>query len=283
MTKQQKLTKRLIALFPAACLKSSSSNKGSFEELLNQTAQSKSLEDAKQYAIENFDFAKLDVMLFEFHNGSRIRQSDLPDLQFALTSENLRGFNRFFGFPEVSYDVILYGPEDRETLSFVCPVQIVLRNRVVEVRVIKLEKKISSYYPEDRYARQVGGHQVDTTDRIRAIFLSSNFKACDINKGVKHAWDHDKIDARKLQLRNTGSVRTEAMDENEMFKKLYPSEYRTIIDKPLKSTYFRYLKDDKQWPDNLTIDASQGTMSFTKFAHHQNQLDHVVTSILSEN
>lgn len=283
MTRHQKLSKRLVALFPASCLKAKENSKASFEELLNAYSRAHSLDDAKQYAIDNFDFAKLDVMIFERDNGKSINSSHLPSLPFSTQSLHLSGFDRFFGFPEVHYDVVLYGPEARETLEFINPVQIILRQTTVEVRVIKMEKKISSYYPEERFARVVGNQRVDTVDRIRALFLHNGFVACDINKGVKHFWSNDVIDVRRLQFKNTYSVRVETMDENDIFKKKYPKDYKDILDKPLRSTYFRYLKTDKQWPDNLTIDATQGTLSFTKFAYNQNQLDHVITSILSQN
>jgi hypothetical protein len=283
MTKQQELTKRLFRLFPAANLKNILDTKDNFEQILNNAAQTKSLDEAKDYAINNFDFAKLDIMLFQLENGARMRQTDLPVFPFSVITKNLAGFNRFFGFPEVSFDVILASPEARESLGFLCPVQIVLRQKAVEVRVIKLEKKISSYFPEERYARHIGGHHVDYADQIKAIFLGCGFVQCDINKGVKHAWEADLIDAKKVQHRDGSSVVTRLMDEKQLLKKHNYEKYLETVAGPLKSTYFQYMKSDKEWPDNLTIDASQGTLSFTKFAHHQNQLDHVVTTIISQN
>ena len=192
----------------------------------------------------------------------------------------------YFCLPKINYKVTLFDPLAEDDLKFLQPLVIKIKNRILTIHFTKLEKTVSSYYPDNRAAsrRSQSNHEAETLNKIISFF-NTNFQTLplDINKGVKHLWDNDHIDCRKVQWRRTSSVAMETMDEDLTFKEQYPIEYPKLITQPLSKALFKHLKEDEYLCDVFEADASKGLINIPRFPKDEKQVENVVTEILTNN
>ena len=148
-----------------------------------------------------------------------------------------------------------------------------------------------SYTHLDVYKRQdrkvidiVKSTTTDYTDVI-VKHLSSEYviSTYDINKGIKHLWEKDKIDSRYAKWKKDKSTTTETMDEDYTLKKHYHAIYLDLIKSPLNKMVFKYLLGDGVFCDHFSADPSSGQISIPLYPGNANQITNVINEILANN
>jgi hypothetical protein len=285
MNSNRNLLKRLLRLFPIKIVKEYFNEAGNATDAIEAITGSHTPQQIKDFVKNSYLITRQHIYLF--HLGQTFSQTQMADFPFKIEFEShLNGEHFYFCLPIIKYDITLYNPLAEDELKFLQPVIIKIKNRTVTIHFTKIEKTVSSYYALDRLAirRSQTKNEIENIDKI-TNFLTDEFglTKLDVNKGVKHLWDNDFIDGRKVQWRKNSSIATETMDEDFTFKEKYPIEYNVLTTQPLAKTLFKYLKDDDYLCSAFDSDPSSGHINIPKFPKNANQVIDVITEILTNN
>jgi hypothetical protein len=99
---------------------------------------------------------------------------------------------------------------------------------------------------------------------------------------LKKLWADGNFDAVKMSAKRAGSVRTEVMDEDNTYKKVYPDEYKEMIKNPLKRTKFKTLVDELD-VEYFDCDATEGFVVINRYSVSDNDMELLISKILKEN
>ena len=286
MNTERDLTKRLIKLFPVKLLKEHFNSEQVSEDLFNDILNKniKSVIDA--FAYVNLENTKQHIYVFDL--GFSINRQNLNLSAFPIPIIKQSTINQetiIIISPIVDFRVILSDPFEEVILKFHQPIQIVLKDTHMICYATILEKNMSSHFTDNRRVLNVEKVNDESfiLEQICNHFSILNPSPCDLNKGIKYLWANDYVDSKYAKWKKDKSTTTETMDENYTLKTHYPDVYQGLINAPLKKMIFKYIKDDKLFPEHFTIDPSVGEISIPLFSNHINQNQNVVREILSNN
>lgn len=104
-----------------------------------------------------------------------------------------------------------------------------------------------------------------------------------MNKGAKQIWDDGVVDCKYVKYKKSHSVTTEQMDEEFTLKTKYPNVYNEIVQTPLNRTIFKKMNQNDDICTHFTLDPTKGFLTFSIYPENLNQIQNVITKILSSN
>ena len=278
---------RLLSLFPVKLLREEFEVSGSSQnQLIQEVLENNTPETITNFAFDSFDLTKQHV-----HISCFLRDFDLTFLnenEFPYTiHKQIRADDGIiiYCLPIVNYAVRLDDPYSKEILQFVQPLKITIENKKLILQFTILEKDIKALYPVERFINSKRDIDESFIKSQIIDYFSSQYLLvnCDLNKGIKHLWNTDVIDSRFVKFKKDKSTTTEAMDEDETYKKNYPVEFADMMKRPLSRTILTYMGDDDELCENFVVDPSKGEINFSKFPKSETQVQNVLTKILTNN
>ena len=100
---------------------------------------------------------------------------------------------------------------------------------------------------------------------------------------MKILWGDDEIDCHKIQWRDFASANIKTMNGALTFKQQFPDEYAKIIDEPIGKTTWKYLRDDELICERFTANPNLGHIGIPRFPKLPNQVNNVISKILTNN
>ncbi|OPB95900.1 hypothetical protein BAS10_09705 [Elizabethkingia meningoseptica] len=169
-----------------------------------------------------------------------------------------------------------------ESLQFYQPVQVVQQGTLVIVKINILERDISSLVKSKIYNKSRDYDETKILDELLKFDHSLHFTKQDLNKGMKDLWHNDFIDALKVKFKKSKSTSTDIMDENNLYKKTYPTEYKELVKSPLNTSCFIYLQGNNL-VNNFVCDPTEGTFSFSTYPPIMNGVNDFIDLVLNKN
>ena len=286
MNTEKNLSKRLLKLFPVKILKDHFKPESVSEELFDEVVSKNIKANIDAFAYGNLEYTKQHIYVYNF--GTTLDVLNINYTSFPLPIVNKSssaGEVSIVISPIVDFKVILSNPFEETVLKFNQPFKIVLSDKHLVFYVTILEKKINSYFQNDRQVLNIEKINDENfiLEQICNYFDRNNPMVCDLNKGIKRLWDSDSVDCKYAKWKKDRSTTTETMDEDYTLKSQYPDVYQNLISSPLKKMLFKYIKEDDLFPEHFTIDPSVGQISIPIFPKTSNQNGNVVKTILSNN
>lgn len=287
MNSNSDLAFRLLKLIPVAELKkfvTDSKNKNQ-DVLIEEVIKNLSFDNIKEKVISKHSFTKQHIFCFKKlkNISSKSFHQLLPNY---LKSE---GDNHYYFF-EHKYELIciktsgtgITGRTEILKLNFLQPIRINVSNNSLIVHLTTLERSAGSYLDGYEILKQT--RLLDDEDVIDQLLMNCpvNLEVLDLNKGIKYLWDNDEIDSPYATFKKESSTSREVMDEDLTLKETYPELYKEMIKSPLRKIVFRINIDLVKLCD-FTSNATEGTLAISKYPSNENQVNNVVSEILTNN
>lgn len=280
------LHKRLLRLYPIKIVKEHFEQTGNAVDVIEAITGDGSQQVVRNFAFDKYSYTKQHIYIYDLDLNFSLDRMDGFPLEIVTTKNEGNGVFKFLCFGKVTYNVILNNPLESTTLKFFQPILIVATKKSLQIHFTKLEKNVSSFFDEDRAAIRTSqtNNEAEILQEIITHFNEHYaLTPTDINKGIKNLWDKDFIDCKKVQWRRNNSVAMETMDEQYLYKSENPVDYKETVKKPLVKTSFKYLKEDEYFCDDFDADPGVGQLNIPKFPKNENQINNVITEILSRN
>lgn len=286
MNTSQDLLKRLIKLFPVKILKEEFNLTSASDSLYDEIIQNKNESIIKDFAYLNINLTKQHIYIYELESDYNFSSFNSANFPYTVIKQNRTANTLTIVIsPIVDFNVVLSNPFEETTIKFHQPCIVTLKNRHLIFQTTILEKKIGAYFDSNRKVLDVvkENDETETIHQIIGYFINYSPNICDLNRGIKNLWEHDKIDSKYARWKKNRSTTTEAMDEDYTLKSQYPDAYQSLISSPLNKTIFKYLEDDDFLPDHFTADPTNGELSIPLYPKNLNQVQNVINEILSNN
>lgn len=280
------LRQRLLHLYPIKLVKDYFQLSGSADDVVNTVTTNKTPVAILQFAEHSFFHTKQDIYLL--HLGKTYKPPG-SYANFPLKVENAKNLGNshiIFCTARVTYSVYLSSPTDKEDLVFLQPVMITIIRDVVIIQFTKLKKNEKTYYPVHRLPKveRIANNEKDLLQEMITYFSSSySLSPLDINKGIKHLWKIDWIDAYGTLWIDSLSTNRKNMHEQKLLKQNSPTEYIEIVKKPLGKTAFSYLLNNGYFCETFAADPTAGFVSISRSPKDPNQVSNVINTILQHN
>lgn len=245
-----------------------------------------------QYVKDNFELTKQNVNVYSISNRYASRQLiSNNDLSAIILQQEYRNGNfTLTGYHKIVNTITFFdGNQVRtEDIKLRQPFKIFIEGNYLIISVTKLESNPKTYFDNPVSIISSTGGRFDSIIIQNILdYFDTNFRLrprqADLNRGIKHLWSNDVIDAKELSFRKTASRAKEVMDEDSLFKDRYPREYADVMRSPLELCIFRYVRGDEEWPKHFTCDPQVGKISFTLYSEDINQVKNVVDGIIANN
>lgn len=285
MNSKRDLYYRLLKGFPVASVKSHFNETISLQrDLINKVLDSNGYTVLNEFVFQNFGFLKQHIYFFESNNVINIAAWK-PYPNYYIGSYTINSKPTSNTLLEVNCKVFdpLVGIE--VDINFLVPIQIRKTKSYTIISINTLERDLSSYFKHKVYPNsKTGKKDKDILQHIKdSLNSGTTIVPLDLNKGLKHLWDADKVDAKQVQFKNSNSKRTEVMDEDGLYKKVYPSEYLIIKNKPLDRNVFKILDNVDGKIDTFTADASKGIITIRNYPKSLTSIFNIVDEIINNN
>lgn len=287
MNTQKDLAKRLLKLYPVKVVKDEFGMDGQLQsDIIEEIVKTSLPATIQNFALNNFNRTKQHIYLFALNkrfNKSTFDKNNFPT-KIVKEVKDDNGYH-FYCIPHVTFKTTVNNPFEELDLKFIQPLLVSINEKLLIIRATIMEKNIGHYFTSDRKVIDiVKSTTTDYTDVI-VKHLSSEYviSTYDINKGIKHLWEKDKIDSRYAKWKKDKSTTTETMDEDYTLKKHYHAIYLDLIKSPLNKMVFKYLLGDGVFCDHFSADPSSGQISIPLYPGNANQITNVINEILANN
>jgi hypothetical protein len=298
MNSASELLERLLKLYPVKTLKEHFLNLDGTKqsEIIPEIVEKHPASVIEQFAFDNIGHTKQHVYIFRLNKKFDRASFKKTDFPIAIKSEGKFDSDTFYKnkftnyvflcFPIIEYDVSLLNPLKQERVNFIQPTRVVVSGQNVVVQTTIMEKKLDSYFPEDRKVIDViklNGEDKFISQIFKFFEKDYYIQICDLNKGVKNLWENDVVDSRYAKFKKPKSTTTETMDEEYTLKAQYPEVYKQIMAGPMNKTVFRYLRGDDKFSRIFMVDPTQGELSMAIYPENPDQIWNVINEILAGN
>lgn len=294
MNSIQSINNRLLRLFPVNFIKETFDSELRVQnDIINDIIERHDHNEIYSFANNNIHITKQSVYIYYNRNVYRHRNLiEAEELDLEICSQQLvDGSFQLDGYNDIAVDVRLL-TEDKEyrelQIRIKQPYQVIITGHYLVIKLTKVESNLRSYLGNDVEVLKSKKltEDGDAIHKILTYFDNQHHivpQKADLNKGVKHLWDQDHIDSREVAYRKDASRATEIMDENSLYKEIYPEDYLELMGKPLENCTFRYLLEDQAFPEHFICDATNGTLSFNIFPKNLDQVNAVINEIIRNN
>jgi hypothetical protein len=192
----------------------------------------------------------------------------------------------FFYLIPLEFRYVAGSPPEEGSIDFPWPVRFVFRKGIVEAHLTTMEKDLEAYLedltPVYSVHRDIEDRDI-LEDFRKTLDRTTTLVSLDINRGVKHLWANNFIDAPRAAWKSAVSTKIDAMDGQYMVKRDDPNEYAQAIACPLLKTIFKVLAPGVNWPEVLLIDATGGEISIPRYSNDPTAIENVIGEILRHN
>lgn len=283
---EKSISSRLLEAVPAKILKQKFNLEGwNQKDAILEVADNYNKNDIRNFVFENFGFLHQHIYIFDLN--TQIPQNWSPDATFLYSNDhngNNRHFNLIF---RVQYNLFNPAAGGEQELIFDCPVRLNIKDQKLILKISTLERNVNKYFPHQVYGLSKNLSESDiitlTRDMLPAGCAMVN---SDLNKGVKYLWDKDFVDAGYIKHKKAKSIATQAMDEDNLLKKIYPNEYLEIIKDPLDRSVFLIIDktvDTSDYISRFLIEPTRGKIIITRFADRNESVNNLIDKILEHN
>jgi hypothetical protein len=283
----QTALRRLLNIFPVTSIREQWDIGGKTKGDVVGNVTTKALpENIIDFVRDNSGLTKQHVYLFShsIRQVSKLPESILAD--FKPQKVTSHGTEReFFYLIPLEFHFVAGSPPEEGSITFLWPVRFVFRSEVLAAYLTTMEKDISTYVPLEpvhRVTRSLQNEQL-LKDLMQTLPGMAGLTRLDINKGVKHLWNTDAIDATRVCWKESYSTHTDAMDAEFLLKKHVPKAYREAFKAPLLKTVFKVLDPNLGWPELLMVDSTNGEIGIPRFSKDRKAVENVVGEILRHN
>lgn len=294
MNSLQSINNRLLRLFPVNFIKETFNSELRVQnDIINDIIERYDHNEIYSFTNNNINITKQSVYIYQTRNRYRHRNLiEAEELELEICGQQLIDGNlQLDGYHDIVVDVRLLDKEKNYSelqIRIKQPYQVIVNGHYLTIKITKVESNLKSYLGNDVEVLKSkklteDGHAIH---KILTYFDSQHQvvpQKADLNKGVKYLWDQDHIDSREVAYRKDASRATEIMDENSLYKEIYPEDYLELMGKPLENCTFRYLLEDQIFPEHFICDATNGTLSFNIFPKSLDQVNAVINEILRNN
>lgn len=282
MNSEREILQRTLRAYPVRTVKES------FEldivgqaAILNQVSQ-RGKNEILDFAFANFGFLHQHIYLFDLSADPNGHWEPLENQLYSTSRDGDWGVYNFIF--DVNYVVVNGQNGNREELKFQYPVVAHVSADKLIIKINTLERSVSDYFEDRVFLISKSITEPNIVDSIKdSLPIGIAATELDINKGIKTLWEEKFIDAAYAQFRKSKSTSTEAMDEDNLLRDVYPEEYELIMRSPIRKNVFRILTRSDEFLSNFTVEPSLGKLSITKFANHVNSVDKLIKLILNKN
>lgn len=282
-TPPRELLERLLDLYPrAALLTAWEMERVKKGPAIDQIVGAAPMTDIFRFAAENGGRTRQHVHLVEAPPNHQLLSPSVlghPPL-FSSTNGDETAFSYIV---PLNFKVVLDGPLEHSTLSFLWPMKLVLAPNHARLHLTIMSKNVDSYYPGRVVVRaRPSLQEQDFLGALPAAIEAPNIVPLDINRGVKALWEADRIDSPKIKWKKAKSVTEQVMDEQYRVKQDDPDVYVDAQAKPLLATLFEFRAGDAI-VDYFKVDPTYGRVFFRRFSRESSSVDNVVREILAAN
>lgn len=280
----EEINKRLLKAFSVETLKvvfNLTDSKERQAGLLNLISRTNTPNIIYKTVFDNFSLLKQYAYLYEFSGA--LNDNWLDKHPAFINSQKINGSYSIFNLlVPVKYEGYNKTQNLVEEFQFLVPVQIHKKKTVLIIHINLLERDIATITSD-----KILSPSRDLNDDaiIKTIIPFANpvtLYKYDLNRGIKHLWDIDEIDALKVKFKKAKSTSHEVMDEDNLIKKEMPTLYSELIKTPLRQTTFFVLKQ-RNLLNHFVVDPSAGVFNFSVFPPHLNGINDLIELVLKNN
>jgi hypothetical protein len=281
------LTARLMGLYPLEIIKQEYTQTGRSDTVYAAIAKNNTLRDLEEDAIRMFGYTRQHCYFFphsekdltkhhtDFFAKELVHTKNIHKQEKSLLVVEYL-LNLHYNFLELNNRT-----NDERKLKYFWPVKIIFWEKIMEVRLVIMERFMKS--TESSVYR---GRDFEEEDVVRLAIAGSATtdlrQPLDLNKGIKSLWHDQIIDAIEVAHKSSSSVDRATMDHGLTFRATYPDRYAKMIKDPLRKMSF-YNWKEKSWPYAFAIDASTGFLAFPRFQSSVESVDLLVNELLNRN
>lgn len=270
------LRQRLLDMFPVTNLRSAFSLRGNKETITKQLATGTSkahLDDLAKFVDDHLALCKQHIYVF-----ASDEEVAIPEALDHAERVSFGDDHALF-IARVEYQVVKEEPLEYDSIDFLWPVRIERRGTHLLVKFAVLEKSIPSYFTRNVFVR---GKSLTEELITKPLLLNGTLGIADFNKGIKHLWATDKIDATRIKYMKPGSTNTQSMHEAKELKKNDPDAYEELKQLPLYTSIF-IGHEELAALGTFAVSPSEGFIGFTHFATEGETGDELIQQILANN
>ena len=287
MNDERTVLRRLLNVFPIEQVRKHWSQGSTLhkDEILDVVVQTRPADEIRRFAKQFFNYTKQNLHIFDLQNLSSALPCLLENCD-DLSTPSERAAGEHFYLANLKYKVFVRPQNEEMEVLFKWPVRVVLSRKRMTIRCTTMEKNIRTYFPADvmviPLARLLEEETIvkEVRDHVHG---NAAVAPCDLNKGVKHLWEAEVIDAPALKYKEAKSTISQTMDGEMLVKRDHPEAYARMRLAPLFKTPFFLLKPESKNPPHFAVNPTAGELHFTTFSPSEDHVDYVLGEILKHN
>jgi hypothetical protein len=273
---------RLLALFPVNALREKWHEQRKKADILAWATQNASQKEIKQFLDEYFGNCKQHIYLFTHRSDvTDLPNFRLPDAE-KISERSDDNVRQFLYLAEVEFHVVYTNPLGEDRIKFLWPIRLEFVGNILIVRFVMMEKDVRTYFGEG-VSRTVGRSLTEPQINAHLKNVLAELEVLDINRGIKHLWNQDRIDGTKIRYRKAKSMSTESMDAGAGVKRTYPDLYKELVKRPLFDSTFKTLEEDENEEMTFRADPSNGYLGLSSYADDGDGRNSFVSEIIRHN
>ena len=273
---------RLLALYPVSSLKEKWPKYKKKDEIINWAPQNVGLKEIKDFLDEYLSCCKQHVYAYSHQSDvGNLPRFRMPGSEKVLEIEDGKA-RRLLYVAEVEYHVVFTEPLMEDTITFLWPIRLDFAPNQLVVRFVTLEKDLRTYFG-NKASATVGRSVTESMVLSHLGEALANLQPLDINKGIKHLWDGDRIEGLRARYKKARSTSTEAMDAGSGIKQTYPDLYKILIKAPLFDCVFGVPKQEESSISGFSCNPTGGYLSFPTYSEKKGDTDKLVSEIFRHN
>ena len=274
---------RLLNLYPVSSLKDKWPQHRKKDEILAWVVENADRKEIREFLNEYLSCCKQHVHLFSHKNDVRnLPRFRIPEAE-KVAEPKVGVAQSLFYVAEVEFHVVFTNPLGEDRIKFLWPMRLEFSREHLVVRFVMMEKNVRTYFPNALSSRTVGRSLSETAILGHLKEVLTELVPLDINKGIKHLWNADRIDSIKMKYRKSKSMATESMDAGAGIKKTYPEQYKELIKRPLHDGTFKVAENAETSIDGFLSNPTFGYLGFSSYSEHQGDTEAFVSEIIANN
>lgn len=277
MAKDTSVYERLLSLFPVKVLRDYWETKAYTRgDVVKEVANTYTIDSIEDFVEQYLGCTKQHIYIFSC-NGLKFESlEEAPSFCDSIVIND--NSSEIMCLVDLTYKVFLENPDERIDLEFLWPIQIHLQKNILIVKMVVMEKNVSTYF-ENRNAK-VLSRSIAEDLFIAKLVEDLQLKHLDLNKGIKTLWNSREIDAENVRYRKEKSVSGETMDEGYTVRENCPDEYQKAMRAPLLMTAFKIYGDYKM--SHFSTNPTEGVIRFPMFSEN-GETERLVRHVLESN
>jgi len=288
---EKRLLSRLLSIYPVSTLRGKWGGGAvgkavTVEDIIQRAIPE---EDIIGFCSENHTVTKQHVFLLDITERGIASLNDPILAGYSpFFNERLPTEIREFYLLGVIYTVLVGpSPDYREIdLTFPWPITFHADASSLIIYATILEKNLNAYLSPGETAIR-SRRNIDEDDLVLLTYSGPGGNIgptkMDINRGIKHLWATDQIDAVYSKWKEAKGTHTQAMDGDFLLKRDDYPYYKEAIRGPLFKTLFRVLNIEGNTPGIFAADPSKGELFFNRYSKNPEEVRNVVRAILRAN